>query len=292
MSVVALGYLILRGPIDQWRSFATDIAGFQIGDLPADAVDQLWLRMDDRSYRLVIEQGEPGLGALGLEVATSDDLDEIQRNLLIAGLAVEESPELASRRHVRRLLTCVDPTGNPLELFYGAEYSTSEFASPRGVKFVTEGMGLGHVVMPVQDREKIVGLYSSALGFRISDSISFGEHEAVFMHCNPRHHTVAFFGNVPMGPGIQHVMVELDSLEAVGRALDHAHEAGVQINLGLGEHSNDRMISFYCRTPSGNDIEIGWNGLLIDDDDWLIRHYTSATLWGHKRSEFSFENVR
>jgi 2,3-dihydroxybiphenyl 1,2-dioxygenase len=248
----------------------------------------LWLRMDERSYRLIIEEGPPALGALGFETATSEDLDIVGENLAAAGLAVQESPARAASRHVRRLLTCEDPTGNPLELFYGAEYSTSDFASPKGVRFVTEGMGLGHAVMPVSEREKVVALYSSALGFRITDTVSFGEREAVFMHCNRRHHTVAFFGNIDAGPGLQHFMVEMDSLAAVGRAYDDAVATGAGVTATLGEHSNDRMVSFYCKTPSGNDIEIGWNGRLIDDDEWLVRQYTSATLWGHKRDEFIF----
>jgi 2,3-dihydroxybiphenyl 1,2-dioxygenase len=288
MAVIALGYLVLNGPIEEWRTFGTDILGLQVGAEPDATPAELWLRMDERSYRLVIQDGPPGLGALGFETATGGELDRVGKSLAEAGLFVEESPALAARRHVRRLLTCEDPTGNQLEIFYGAEYSTAEFVSPNGVKFVTEGMGLGHVVMPVSDREKVVELYSSALGFRISDTISFGVHEAIFMHCNPRHHTVAFFGNIDRGPGIQHFMVEMDSLGAVGRSLDAAVAAGIDGITTIGEHSNDRMVSYYCVTPSGNEIEIGWNGRLVDDDDWLIRQYTSATLWGHKRDEFMF----
>ena len=33
----------------------------------------------------------------------------------------------------------------------------------------------------------------------------------------------------------------------------------------LGRHPNDRMFSFYAKTPSGFQFEFGWGGREVDD---------------------------
>lgn len=48
----------------------------------------------------------------------------------------------------------------------------------------------------------------------------------------------------------------------------------------LGRHTNDRMLSFYVRSPSGFDIEYGWGGLVVNED-WKIVSYNRAEIWGH-----------
>jgi len=50
----------------------------------------------------------------------------------------------------------------------------------------------------------------------------------------------------------------------------------------LGGHPNDRMFSFYVKTPSGFAIEYGWGGLTIDDEEtWVVRTYDKLDIWGH-----------
>ena len=55
-------------------------------------------------------------------------------------------------------------------------------------------------------------------------------------------------------------MVEVDSLDAVGRALDQVEARGFPVSSTLGRHTNDKMISFYVRAPGGFDIEYGTDG--------------------------------
>ena len=38
------------------------------------------------------------------------------------------------------------------------------------------------------------------------------------------------------------------------------------MTVSLGRHTNDEMISFYLRTPSGFDIEYGFGGKTVDAD--------------------------
>src|SRR4029450_2049136 len=78
----------------------------------------------------------------------------------------------------------------------------------------------------------------------------------VFLRGNPRHHSVAFQPRMPDLPRSRdkrmwHFMLEANSIDDVGSALDLASKAGVPVASTLGRHSNDQMVSFYMSTPSG-----------------------------------------
>ena len=53
----------------------------------------------------------------------------------------------------------------------------------------------------------------------------------------------------------------------------------------LGTHTNDRMTSFYVRTPSGFEIEYGCGGVIVDDASWVVQSYDAQSVWGHKPPE-------
>jgi 3,4-dihydroxy-9,10-secoandrosta-1,3,5(10)-triene-9,17-dione 4,5-dioxygenase len=56
-------------------------------------------------------------------------------------------------------------------------------------------------------------------------------------------------------------MVEMATTDDVGRAQDRRVDHGVPVVMGLGRHTNDEMISFYCQTPDDFMVEVGWGGL-------------------------------
>lgn len=286
-SVYAVGYVVVTGPVQEWRRFGTEVLGAQVVDDDADGsgTDQLRLRTDERAYRVVVQEG-PAAGAaslvaLGFETTGAAGLDELVGALAAHGVATREDPELAARRQVRRLVCFTDPDGTAIEAFYGQASDHRPFVSPRGVRFVTGELGVGHTFRISQDAGKAAAFYTDVLGFRLSDTIDFGVAQGIFLHCNPRHHSVAFatFPGAPSGLG--HLMLEVDRLDAVGRALDVAQSGPEPVVMSMGEHTNDLMTSFYVKTPSGFDIEYGWNGRLIDDAEWTVGHYDSASTWGH-----------
>ncbi|MFE4668730.1 VOC family protein [Streptomyces sp. NPDC056716] len=291
MSMVsALGYVVVRGPLEPWRQFGTEVLGLQPGHSPDSGT--LFFRNDERAWRLAVEDGEPAgpgsLVALGLEVRSAEALDTLAGTLRSAGVEVREDAALAERRRVRRLIAFRDGTGNDVEAYWGATVEKSGFVSPLGVTFVAGRtpygeIGIGHTFLLAEDAEQAAAFYLGHLGFRLSDTIAFGPQSAHFLHCNPRHHSVAFAA-LPGAPasGIGHLMLEVTTLEAVGHALDAVHRMEAPVPISLGEHSNDRMTSFYVRTPSGFDIEYGWNGRVIDDRDRTVHHYESPSTWGHR----------
>lgn len=85
-----------------------------------------------------------------------------------------------------------------------------------------------------------------------------------FMHCNNgRHHSIAIF-EASSESGCIHMMLEVDSMDEVGRAMGRQETHDVKLSATLGRHINDDMISFYMKTPSGFDMEYGCGCLVVD----------------------------
>ena len=288
---MSLGYLRVESTdVAAWREFGVRALGMVEGRGPDPSA--LYLRMDDFPARLVVVPGESDrLLASGWEVADIDAFDQVAQSLMDAGVAVKSGTgaELADRR-VAALMRFDDPAGNAMEVFGGAALEHRPAVSPYGNQFVTGDQGLGHVVLPVSDEESALRFYTRVLGFRLRDSIRmapelFGRPPGPplwmrFLGCNPRHHSLAL---APMtsNAGIIHLMIEVATLDDVGRAVDRCARRGAKLSASLGRHANDRMVSFYVQTPGGFDIEYGTDGLLVHDNAWVTRQTTAVSLWGH-----------
>ncbi len=284
-SVKALGYLELGvSSLGEWRTYAQNVLGVGADD----AGDALQLRYDDARWRIrIVETGEDDVRCAGFEVGSTDELAALRGRLEGQGVAIDDATEAeAAARGVTQLVSCRDPFGLRIELYLGDRSTKDAFASPRGVSgFVTGEQGLGHMVLAVADLQPAEAFYVDGLGLRLSDHIVLGppgrQLTLTFLHCNPRHHTLAL-APVPSPKRLNHIMLQVASLDDVGYGLDRARDAGVAISSSLGKHTNDRMTSFYMRTPSGFDIEYGYGGVEIDDATWRPVTYHATSLWGHK----------
>lgn len=279
--VTQLGYVGLGvSDIAAWEPFATEILGLQLGEKLADGA--LLLRMDDNHYRIAVHPGgDDDLAYQGWQVADEHALTEMIDQLRTAGTAVTMgTAEDAAARRVRGLIRFEDPDGFVNEVFYGPRTDYDQpFLSPRGVSgFVTGELGLGHTNIFAQDIERSVRFYRDVLGLRLSDYI----RTAAFLHCNPRHHSLAI-GQGPRPKRMWHVMLQVQTIDDVGSTYYLCQEQGVPISVSLGRHTNDLMLSFYLTTPSGIDIEYGWGGRVVDDATWQVIYHEKGTLWGHQR---------
>ncbi|MFC9705372.1 MULTISPECIES: VOC family protein [Streptomyces] len=294
MDIRALGYLRLETTdLDAWRRYALDVLGMVQATGTTD--DTLLLRVDDRAYRIAIQAGESDrLLAAGWEVANAAALAEAAAELEAAGVAVKaaDDAELAERR-VQGLIHLTDPCGNPLEIYWGQAQDHTPLGTPYGNRFVTGDLGLGHVVLPVPDIETALDFYENLLGFQLRDSMKLPPqavptaaeqrdfHWMHFLSPNSRHHSLGLYpGALP--PGIVHFMVELETLDDVGRGLDRTKAAGIPIASSLGRHTNDRMVSFYAQAPGGFQVEYGWDGLIVDPATWVAKEITADSFWGHQ----------
>ena len=154
--------------------------------------------------------------------------------------------------------------------------------------FVTGDQGLGHAVIMRASQAESKRFYSDVLGFRLSDHIICDLYgykvNIAFFHANPRHHSIAFGDS--QKKRIHHFMIEARSMDDVGLAFDRALRAGVRIINTLGKHPNDKMFSFYAKTPSGFQFEFGWGGREVDDATWEPTTYDHISEWGHHPPEF------
>ncbi|KAF1039843.1 MAG: 3-methylcatechol 2,3-dioxygenase [Burkholderia lata] len=287
-TVTELGYVgIEASDLAAWERFATDLLGMQVG---SRADDMLSLRMDDAVHRWIVVRGPADdLAFTGFGCETDADLDAIVGRLRAAGNeVVEGDAQLCAQRSVRRLAVTADPLGNRIELYVGLAAADTPFQSPQRVsRFVTGGIGAGHQVLIENgaDRSLLVDWYG-LLGFRTTDVIDEEVAPGIvasvaFLHCNPRHHTVAF-ANMPFGKRMHHFMIEAADIGDVGLAHDRCLEAKQPLEMSLGMHPNDRMFSFYVRTPSGFNVEFGWGGLVIDESSWEVQHLDRLSTWGHR----------
>ena len=177
--------------------------------------------------------------------------------------------EQCDQRGVQALLHVTDPSGNHHELSWGHRSDCQPFVSPQGVPgFITGDMGLGHTVLPAPNFDATLAFAKEVLGFELSDIFNFRPDPSAppirihFLHCkNSRHHSLAL-AEYPVPSGCVHVMVEVESMTEVGRAYDRSIAHNVPQSATLGQHLNDRMTSFYMKTPSGFDLEYGYGGLL------------------------------
>jgi len=285
-AIAALGYVGLAvSDLAVWRRFATLILGMQAVERDDGAVD---LRMDAQSSRIRLFAGDADdIAFVGWEVRDAASLESLAATLRARGIPVWPGTSAeAGDRQVVALIRFEDPEGLALEAYYGPLQRTEHpFLSPLGVRFKTGRQGLGHIVLVARDPQAQERFYVETLGFKLSDYI---QTEVVpgrplhltFLRCNSRHHSLAFAA-LPLKKRLQHLMLEVQSIDDVGRALYRCIDAGHHISLTLGRHSNDEMLSFYPMTPSGFDIEYGWAGLEINDETWHVVTHASNSAWGH-----------
>jgi 2,3-dihydroxybiphenyl 1,2-dioxygenase len=286
----SLGYItISTNDVDRWRHFAFDVLGFAEGK--GSDPSALYLRMDERAARIVVVPGETErVLTVGWEVRDHAALQRVKATLDGAGVAFKQlSVDEAEERRVEEVIACEDPAGHTLEVFHGPVLDHSPVITPFGAKFVTGDQGLGHVVVPAMDPNGLFDFYTEVLGFRSRGAFrvplpkEFGPVRVRFLGINERHHSLAIVPAAHLrDPRVVHIMVEVDTLDAVGRALDRVNAEGFQLSSTLGRHTNDKMISFYVRAPGDWDIEFGTDGMRVDETYYTAEEITADSYWGHQ----------
>jgi 2,3-dihydroxybiphenyl 1,2-dioxygenase len=282
MTLSSFGYANLRSDkIADWAEYGPKFLGLQLTERTGAT---LKFRMDDRRQRIVISSEESAQSVFGWEVDDGPALNLLAGRLEAAKVAVACVPAAtAALRGVREAIRFADPAGNALEAFHGPETADAPFVPGRNISgFRTGPLGMGHVVLHVNDINDAVPFYRDVLGFRLSDYM-VRPFNAYFFHANPRHHSIAF---IETGRNAtHHLMVELFSLDDVGQCYDLAlTDPEKLIGVTLGRHINDEVTSFYSNSPSGFMVEYGWGGRVIDVDNWQSEEVPwGPSMWGHDR---------
>lgn len=292
MGVKALGYVIIEtAQPEKWDEFLTQLAG---AVRTLDAVDgAAQYRIDQRPFRFRIEKSDrEWFKAAGYEVADMAGLEALSQKIKVAGRLVStfSSDECASRG-IDAGFRADDPAGNGLEFFCGDSVTTAPFVSPIGIsEFVTGEMGMGHAVFSAPNFQEVITFHRDVVGFHETDMPIFHlmgpdapPMHFAFLHAdNGRHHSIAF-GEGPVPPsGVVHIMLEYSNLVEVGKAYDRMKKLGYAESASIGQHCNDETVGFYVQTPSGFDIELGCDSLVIDRASWQVTRHEGISIWGHE----------
>ena len=266
--------------VDAWMRFGTDVLGLS----PADRGTTRRLRMDERTSRFAVTPSPADdILSFGLERDSVAELAEARHRIEAAGLAVTDlTAEEVAEREVESGFHLTDPDGLRIEFVVGHARSAQPFEARIPGGFVTGDEGFGHIVVSISDLDRGIAFYEK-IGFSLSDFITapVGPHtlRIAFLHCNPRHHSVAM-AQMPSKRRLHHFMVEVNEVDEVllarRRSVAQGHRTGE-----LGRHPNDRMLSFYATTPAGFEVEFGWGGKVVSDDDPVLE-YEETSVWGHE----------
>ena len=294
MSIHSLGYIGVNSVNPQeWAEYGTEVLGMEDVSSRYESIpDAVLLKMDNSPFRIIAQPASENSFAFAAWEASSESGMQAQiERIQAVGIDVQPgSDEEMAHRAVQGLAFFEDPAGNHHEIYWGRKSDCKRMISPAGVrKFITDPIGVGHIVLPAPNFDETASFFIDTLGFGISDTMSlkFTDDPAEpvkriwFLHCNARHHSLALF-EMPVPHGCVHAMFEVDSVDEVGRANDRRIAKNVALSATLGRHTNDEMISFYMTSPGGFDIEYGAEGKTVEDwEKHPAFESTSVSLWGH-----------
>lgn len=289
MSIKQLGYLVYEcvpDVLDQMVTIFKDVLGTPV----VNGVDgEKLIRLDGRPFRIKLRPGvTTKLAAIGWDAGSVGALEEMCGKIQQFGYPVTaESVEVAANRAARSLHSFNDRDGFHNELYVDLDFPAdpaldSQFVcgdEPNGV------FGLGHIVQVCSDRALTQSFYTDVMGFALSDQITWPAADIYFLHCNQRHHTVALSAEgLGLSAGmVHHIMIETKSKEAVDTAYAQLQALGFKVLMTLGEHTNDKVYSFYLFAPAGFGIELGFGGEVIANPAaWQFAHYDAPSSWGHE----------
>ena len=289
IDISGLAYVVAESTeLGRWTAYAQGVLGMMT-ETSSDG--GLYIKMDERQFRIAVRPGaRDAYVASGWEVRAQTRFERAVATLQKADVALEHGDSaLCQLRRVQQMVSFSDPSGNRHELVWGFKSDFAHFASPAGVsRFVTGDIGMGHTVLPAPNFDATARFFREVMGFGLSDIMNFqpagpqGPTIPIhFFHCaNARHHSLALAA-FPLDSGCVHIMVEVDSMPEVGRALDRMAAHGVALSATLGQHTNDKMTSFYMRSPSNFDVEFGYGGAVVDWNSHVVHEFTRVSLWGH-----------
>jgi 2,3-dihydroxybiphenyl 1,2-dioxygenase len=255
---------------------------------------QLRFRLDERACRLLIQPGPAeDVAALGWQVDDHETFDRIIARVADRGVRiVEGTREQAQLRGVERLWRFAGPKGIAQEIF------TVPVIAPEPLRMLSSGWvtgesGLGHVAIVSREPEAMRGYYHTVFDSRLTDyideNISGLKMKIRFLRVDERHHSIAI-ANIrgvkidPLRTRVQHINIQSATLDDMLASFQRVTDLGFRMQWSVGQHTNDRELSYYSVTPSGFELEVGWNPIVIGhelESTWEPTTYPGISIWGH-----------
>ncbi len=287
---VHLGYIVIETEkFDEWRRFGRDAIGMHLDETIPGVMR---FRLDDNECRFLLQRGPAeDTTALGWEIDDHNTFDTIAARIRSHGVSLTTgSDEQAVLRGVDRFVRFPGPNGLAQEMYVTARKASQPLTLAASGGFVTGVDGMGHVAITTKKPHQMRGYYSTVFDARLSDyideTINGMKLKIRFLRVNERHHSVAIasVNRLPLNPirtRIQHCNIQVADLNDMTLAYQRVKELGFDMALSVGQHTNDKELSFYAITPSGFEWEVGWNPLVVDESTWEPTTHQGISIWGH-----------
>ncbi|MEV0663794.1 VOC family protein [Actinomadura luteofluorescens] len=284
-----LGYIVIEtNRFTDWHRFGADAVGMHADTLDATAMR---FRLDDQQCRFLLRRGPAeDVTAVGWHIEDHTAFERILARVRDRGVPLAEgTSEEATLRGVERLWRFPGPKGIIQEIFTRPRLAT-EPPALRTDGFVTGQDGMGHIALtstrPAQLRGYFTTLFDARLTDYIDETISGVKLKIRFLRLNRRHHSIAIAATHglrldPIRTRVQHLNIQVAELDDMTRSYQRVEELGFRMALSVGQHTNDRELSYYAVTPSGFEWEVGWNPTVIDETTWEPSTHRGISIWGH-----------
>ncbi|MGW3290195.1 VOC family protein [Streptomyces sp. NPDC001002] len=286
---VHLGYVVVETEhFADWRRFGADAIGMHHDALDTDLMR---FRLDDQECRFLLRRGPAeDVVATGWHIDDHVSFERIEARIRAHGVPVSQgTAEEAQLRGVERLLRFPGPKGIVQEI-YTTPLTSSEPLRMLASGFVTGDSGMGHIALTSTQPARVRGYFTNVFDARLTDyideTISGAKLRIRFLRVNERHHSIAVAAlkGLPVDPvrtRVQHLNIQAATLDDVARSYQRVHELGFDMALSVGQHTNDKELSYYAVTPSGFEWEVGWNPVVVDESTWQPSTHQGISVWGH-----------
>jgi 2,3-dihydroxybiphenyl 1,2-dioxygenase len=295
---VRMGYLLAESnKLDEWERLTRDGLGLHVDRLDHDV---LCGRIDHHSRRLIVRRGPAeDVAAIGWQLTDAAALQTALARLAQRGIPVQaiEGDE-AALRGVQHLWRVKGPKGLATEFFVQAQTSEQPLKMLAS-GFCTNDCGMGHVAISTRNPQAMqafwMDIFDARLSDHIEDRIDGVDLDLAFLRLNPRHHSIATAATKgirlnPLRKQIHHLNFEARSLEDVTQGYLRCRAMGYEMANSIGQHPNDKELSFYVVSPSGFEIELGWNPIHVDEANWRPTVHRGISLWGHRPENLTLAN--
>lgn len=288
---VRMGYLVIGSrKLGEWKTFVTEAIGLHLAN---ESPSTLSFRMDAHAKRLIIESDDcEDVVAVGWQVNDSSVLEHILARLKKRDVSTDFiQGAKAAARGVESLHRFVGPKGLRIELFINPLLDETPLQMHCG-GFVTGDAGMGHISLMSCEPQRSISFWQEVFDARVSDTIELAVGKRValdvaFLRVNERHHSIAIAATKGVAVDmfrtrINHFNMEAATLDDLVAAYERCNTLGYKLSRSIGQHPNDKELSFYVYTPSGFEFEIGWDALTVEEGAWqegMI--YPNMSTWGH-----------
>jgi catechol 2,3-dioxygenase len=287
-SHIALGVSDLRAS----RAFYEGALGLHVEEATANTV---YLRgMEERQHHslVLVQSPTPVAHAVGLRVATEEDLDRAAHWCRASGL----QHSFVERAYQSRTLQMIDPWGLPVE-FNAAMEKRETLLQKYGLYKGVHPQRLDHFNVFAPDVQGALDFYAS-IGFRLTEYAEEdgpgGRIAAGWMQRKGNVHDLAFTNG--RGPRLHHLAYWAPTAANIIHLCDVMASTGYLVNMerGPGRHGISNAFFLYVRCPDGHRTEIYASDYQTMDPDheplrWSLRDPRRQTLWGQPAPRSWFE---